>query len=130
MGFRPKSRVYKITWPYGHDLHGFEVQCRALRLGELLDMAAKASTAKETPEEMGTLVDDFAALITDWNREDDDGNPVPVSADGLRTLEASDFFDLLEAYLNAGGMSVPDPLPGSSPTGDRSPVQLPPMDEL
>lgn len=129
MGFRPKNRQYKLTWEYGHDLYGFEVTARAMRLGELLRMGGMAEEAKESAGNVEHLVDEFASVLVSWNRESEDGTPVPATAEGVRQLEDWEFFSLLDAYISAG-TGVSDPLPAGSPSGGMSPAQLPPMDDL
>lgn len=129
MGFRPKNRTYKLTWEYGHDLYGLEVTARAMRLGELLRLGGMADEAKANASSVGELVDQFAKVLVEWNREDESGAPISADAVGIRQLEDWEFFEVLSAYIGAG-TGVSDPLPGGSPSGGPSPVQLPPMDEL
>lgn len=129
MGFRPKNKVYRLIWAEDHDLHGFEVQARAMRLGEMLSMVSVVAAAKDEVGDFEGLVDQFAKVLVSWNWEDEGGDPVPATAEGLRTLETPDFFALLDAYINAG-VGVSGPLPNGSPSGRPSPAELPPMDEL
>lgn len=129
MGFRPKNRTYKLSWEYGHDLHGLEVTARAMRLGELLRLGGMADEAKANAGSVGELVDQFAGVLVEWNREDETGAPIPADATGVRHLEDWEFFEVLNAYINAG-IGVSGPLSDGSPSGRPSPVQLPPMDEL
>lgn len=130
MGFRPKNRVYKLTWPYGHDLYGFEVTARAMRLGEILRLGGMAQQAKDDPATVERLVDEFAGVLVEWNREDENGHPVPADPTGLRQLEDWEFFEVLDGYVSAG-TGVADPLAGGSPSGGRgASADTPPMDDL
>lgn len=129
MGFRPKNRVYRLVWEPDHDLHGFEVTARGLRLGELLNLGAMAESAKDSAEEMTELVKRFADVLVDWNREDAAGAPVPANADGLMQLEDWEFFGLLDAYISAG-TNVSADLGKGSLNGGLSPAAPPPMDDL
>jgi hypothetical protein len=60
-------------------------------------------------------------LIMSWNREDDDGEPLPVSMVGVRELELWEFQGIMDAYLEAGGVRLEDPLSEDSKSGEQSP---------
>lgn len=129
VGYRAKNKVYRLTWEPGHDLHGFEVQARAMRLGEMLHVASMAAAMKDDASDIEKLIGTFSQVLMSWNREDEDGTPIPANAEALRDMETGEFFALLDAYINAG-VGVPDPLPAGSRSGGPFQVELPPMDEL
>lgn len=147
MGYRPPPTTIGLQWAEGHRLHGLEVYARGLRLGKMLDLAemyVNSGISKKDDEDDLTsediemlksifrlLVgnDDVAGpdvpfkpgLIESWNREDDNGDPLPVSMAGIRELEMWEFQAIMDAYLEAGGVKLEDPLSEDSKSGEQSP---------
>jgi hypothetical protein len=96
------------------------VKVLAGTLGQLLGLQ-RLSGEDLTPDQLDDLFGAFAELLKEWNVEDDDGQPVPTSVDGLKSLPpdlANDIVSTAAAVL-AG---VPDPLPEGSADGKPSAV--------
>lgn len=148
MGYRPPPTTIGLQWAEGHRLHGLEVYARGLRLGKMLDLAEmyvnsgfskRGDDDDMTAEDIELMKsifrllvgnDDVATpgtpeykpgLIESWNREDDNGNPLPVSMTGVRELEMWEFQGIMDAYLEAGGVKLDDPLSEDSKSGEQSP---------
>lgn len=147
MGFRPPPTAIGLQWAEGHRLHGLEVYARGLRLGKMLDLAEmyvnSGFTKRNDDDDMtaediemmksifrllvgnddvvGPDVPFKPGLIESWNREADDGSPLPVSMVGVRELEMWEFQGIMDAYLEAGGVKLDDPLSQDSKSGEQSP---------
>jgi len=57
--------------------------------------------------------------LVEWNLEDDDGNPIPATVEGIETLPL-DFVLLMVREWSARIGEVPDPLDGTSNDGVTS----------
>jgi hypothetical protein len=146
MGYRPPQSTYKIEWAEDHQLHGLVIMARGLRLGKMLDMAelyvSSGLGGKDDdelrPEDIEMMKVIFRLLvgnddqpdkphtpgvIMSWNREDDSGEVLPVSMDGIRELEMWEFQGIMDAYLQLGGVKLDDPL--SEPSKNGKPSQEP-----
>ena len=150
MGYRPPRTNYLLQWAEDHRLHGLVVEAKSLRLGAMLDMASmyvdsgiggREDDSDLSAEDIQMMLAMFRMLvgnddepgvgtldgppfkpgvIISWNREDDNGDPVPVSMKGIRELELFEFQEIMEGYLQAGGAKLEDPLSDGSPNGKRS----------
>lgn len=120
MGF--KRKLYTVTWPEGHELHGLEVTTKGvsieklvelMRLGQELsrstDIDAKTRAASE-------MLAGFAARLVAWNLEEDDGTPVPATAEGVADQDMQLMTELIMGWMDAVS-SVDTPLPQPSPNG-------------
>lgn len=101
-GFRPPKRTATLTFEEGHDYHGAEVSVRLdvpMSVVFEFDSLSPADGMRRFGDE----------ILIDWNIEDDDGNPVPATADGLLS-QSSDFgLALLDAWKESAA-GVPTPL--------------------
>jgi hypothetical protein len=125
MGYRPKRKIYQLDFA-GTDYEGLEASMRAPTVGEELEFEALRSKDGGARE----LFDLLTRLLVSWNVDDDQGQPVPTTFEGICTQEGS----MVLAILNAGQQAasgVPDPLSQSSPSGEPSPeVYAIPMEPL
>lgn len=149
MGFRPPPTNIQLGWAEDHKLHGLQVQARGLRLGHMLDLATlyvesgiagKEDESQLTAEDLVLMLTMFRLLVGNddeagpdvpfkpglilwWNRDGDDGEPLPVSMAGIRELELWEFQGIMEGYLEAGGVKLEDPLSEDSKSGKQSEEQ-------
>jgi hypothetical protein len=131
VGFTPPTSIYTLDFPEGDELHGLTVEAKSVSVGVFLRLARLQDTASEGGIEALAAVDElFAAFgrsLRSWDLQDDDGQDVPATADGLRTLELRHAMAVIAAWM--GGMSqAPAPLAETSPGGGPSAVELPPME--
>jgi len=131
VGFTPPSTVYTLDFPEGDELHGLTVTAKSVSVGTFLRLARLQDTAGGSGVEaiaaVDGLFDAFGKSLREWDLQDDDGQPVPATADGLRTLELRHAMSVIAAWM--GGMAqVPAPLAETSPAGGPSEVALPPME--
>lgn len=149
MGYRPPPTNIRLEWAEDHRMHGFEVMARGLRLGAMLDLAAlyvdsglggKESGEDLTAQDLEMMKAMFRllvgnddqtpigspnykqGLIIEWNRDGDDGQPLPISMTGIRELELWEFQGIMDGYLQAGGVKLDDPLSEDSGNGSQFPA--------
>lgn len=128
MTYKVKRTVYKLTFA-DPEYEGMEVRVRAMSMADRIhaafdlawdvddDLVARRTKQRELHEM-------FAAHIVDWNltEEDDEETPVPVTLDGLLSLEP-DFLGTLVGVWQMGRVAVPAPLVNDSSGGEISPVE-------
>jgi hypothetical protein len=125
MGFTPKSTVYLLQFE-GEDLAGLEVRMRAAKLGVLfigpeafaVDERMQAGE-KPTAADLEAVTFEFRSLadhLVSWNLDDDGGNPVPATLEGLKTLEVPLVARITKAWQSAM-KEVPAPLSKRSSNG-------------
>lgn len=114
MGFKV-GRVFKLEFE-GTDAAGAVVKVRSTSIGRLLDLGA--TTRREDAEFLGEH-------LVEWDLEYDDDKPVPLTVDGLLSLEEPFMYLIYTEWLRATrGMSVPfdrrsadgEPSPAADPT--------------
>jgi hypothetical protein len=120
MGRRLKAKTITLRFSGDSDLDGLEATFRRPKMNELMALTEAETNAESTAEKVKLTIDLFGALLTEWNQEDEDGNPLPASAEGLGHLDDEEFGELLSSYTNVTG-GVPDPLEQGSSNGSRSP---------
>jgi hypothetical protein len=124
MGYKPKRKIITLDFE-GTKHDGLEVTMRGLTVGEELeldDLRGKEGIGRRIFEMM-------AGLLHEWNVEDDQGQPVPATFEGVCTQDATFIQEILDA-LQGSQSEVSDPLPQSSPSGEPSPVASIPMEPL
>jgi hypothetical protein len=144
MGFKPPRRVYLLDFT-DTDLDGLEVYARGMSVGALLDtgegldaianmpdpaeleklpQAEQARRAAPLMRRSTALYEVFAQHLVSWNYEDEHGQPVPATLDGLRTLDQAHAQAIIRAWREAVA-AVP---PASSPTSNAgAPSEVPPL---
>ncbi|MDN3244165.1 hypothetical protein [Streptomyces sp. ZSW22] len=124
MGYRPKRRIFRLDFS-GTDWEGLEVSMRGLTVGEELELGDLRGQQGGGTRWFEILT----GLLVEWNVEDDQGNPVPTTFDGVRTQDSAMVMAILDA-LQTAASGVSDPLPQTSPGGEPSPAVPIPMAPL
>ena len=124
MGFRPPRKIYTLDFT-GTDYEGLEVRMRGMTVGEELDHDSRKGENGFAHYMFNLL----AELLVDWNVEDDRGQPVPPTFEGVCSQSGDMVSKIIEALRNANS-EVSDPLPQTSPTGGPTPVVSIPMAPL
>jgi hypothetical protein len=140
MGYEPPTTGTRLDFT-GTAHEGLEVTVDEVPLGTTLsltqqwDKVAAAQAAPEDPEAMlaalpavAVLVEGFAAALESWNVTRK-GQPVPATAEGLRSLGTTFAIEIIGAWMT-GTVSAPPPLPGNSESGGTSPEELAAMAAL
>ena len=111
MGFR-MGRTFELSFE-GTDLDGAEVRFRSASIGQLEEyLTYDGGVAGEAEIVAGFLIS--------WNLEDENGEPLPATADGLLTLEEPAYKLILREWLKAT-RGVTAPLDRRSSDGSSSP---------
>lgn len=121
MGYRPKRRIYNLNFA-GTDYEGLEVTARGMTVGEELELDGVDLSAD-------LIVKALVQRLDSWNVEDDHGQPVPTTFEGVCTQDSAMILAILNAVRQANS-GVPDPLPQPSPSGETSPAPPIPMAPL
>ncbi|MEU3161779.1 hypothetical protein ABZ753_30905 [Streptomyces griseoincarnatus] len=124
MGYRPKRRVFQLDFT-GTDYEGLEASMRAPTVGEELEFT-KLRNKEDSGQELFTFL---TRLLVSWNVEDDNGQPVPCTFEGVCSQDGAMVLAILDAGQTAAS-GVPAPLPQSSPDGEPSPEASIPMAPL
>ena len=122
MGFNASPRAVRIQFAPEHQYHGAEARIRHMSLGEW-------EAVIESDED--NALAEFGKRLVSWNLTDDDDQPIPATAEGLRQVDTSLVTALKNAWLQSiAGVHDADPLPQSSPSGEPSLVESVPMEAL
>lgn len=113
MGF--KRATLRLTWPADSEFHGQEVECIRPTVGELTTVRM-ASDAQDFDQTFKTM----AEALLSWNIDHPrTGEPLPANIEGLKTLDAVQFFTILNAWMEAT-TTVSPPLAERSNSTDMS----------
>ena len=121
MGYRPKRRVYALDFT-GTEYEGLQASVRGMTVAEELELDGVDMDAD-------LIVKTLVKRLVSWNVEDDQGQPVPTTYEGVCTQDVAMILAMLDAVRKANS-GVSDPLPQSSPSGEPSPVASIPMEPL
>lgn len=134
MGYRKQKKVFVLTFE-DPELEGLEVRATGLSVGKMismLDLARLSNGNKLTSdavEDIDKLFRTFAQALVSWNLEDDAGQPVPATYEGLMSQDLDFVMALAMAWMD-GMVGTPGPLDGNSSGGERSEVPPMPMETL
>lgn len=128
MGYKAGVRTITIQFAEGHQYYGAEARVRGMTLGEY--WAATGLDGGEG-EDTAASMDRFSQRLVSWNLEDDDGKPIPATAEGMQSADQGLIRSLQSAWLQALiGVHDADPLPETSTSGEPSLVESVPMEAL
>lgn len=128
-----------LKWSPEHELHGLEVVMRRQPFGQVInDWMAEGEgkapwddlTPKQRAERSTEAAEDLVAQIISWNFGDDDGNPVPVSVDGLLGECDSVMINQMQLAYSEATTRMPPPLSLSSDDGPPGEWDLPAQETL
>lgn len=128
-GFRPGRKVYRLVFEDGHPLAGLVVRARSASTAQFLEITDLADAAAFGTEQIKQMMRQFAEVLLSWNLEDEDGEPVPATFEGLRSQEFELVNTVIMKWMDAvAGVSPPLDQPASG--GPLSPVVSLPMAPL
>jgi hypothetical protein len=128
MGYKPPKTVYKLD--FSETEHpGLEVTIRSGSIEKLLDLQDLAERDDLAVAEVKEMFTQFAAMLVEWNVEDDDDKPVPTTYAGVATQEP-EFIKAIITAWQANTTQAPPPLPGGSQRGSAPPEASLPMEAL
>lgn len=126
MGYRPKKKVYTLAFE-DEEYDGLEVKVRGLNTGQLLDIDTARADGGDTA--IVAMLNLLAEQLVEWNIEDDDEHPVPTSFEGVRSLDMSLNWAIIDAWQSAVA-GVPAPLDDASTSTELSLVASIPTETL
>lgn len=133
MGFVKKSTIYKLVFE-DPDLEGLVVRAKGVSIERFLAIATLSdgvdpSDPVEGLRQLDDLFKVFAAVLVDWNLEEEDGTVTPATLDGIRSLEIEFFLSIFDAWMTAIA-TVSGPLHKSSSAGSGQMELSLPMEAL
>jgi hypothetical protein len=132
MGFKPKRKLYKLTWAADTDYDGMEVTMTSIPTGTILELEELTTRSDAAKADSGTfrrLLEVLGSAMLSWNVETDDGEPIPAGQEGLKTQDADLIMAIIAAWTSAMS-GVPAPLDGRSTSGGSFPEANLPMAPL
>lgn len=121
-GFRNR-RSYLLEWDADSPYHGLQVRTRPASLGAMVNLETRRGEDLSLLEVFRPL----AEHLVWWNLEDDDGNPVPPTLEGMLTQDSEMVGNIMRAWQRAV-VGVSDPKEPKSSGGSPSPEVSIPMD--
>lgn len=115
MGYRrpPIKLVFEAA-----ELEGLEVRARRLSVSEL-DQLINMPDHLTRPERDNIAFEVLLAVLKGWNLEDEQGQPVPLTMDGLRSTDRALVNSIADELITASTRVAP-PLPRRSDDGSPS----------
>lgn len=128
-GYRHVPKTYKLTF---EDYPGLVIETKSVSTGRLMklmrmavrlqdkDVSDASGLTEEDTEAVDALFSGFAQALVSWNLEDEDGNPVPTTKEGVYEQD----FDLILSLINDWIEAVSG-TPGDLGKGSNSGLRFP-----
>lgn len=136
-GYRPNRRVFVLRFE-DDDYAGLVVKARSVKLGAFLGVASlvnldPGNVSAADVDRFTDLFREFAAALVEWNLEDEDtGQPVPATLEGIQTQDTDFVMPIIKAWFDAiAGVSAPlgrtssDGPPSAAPPLPMEPLSAP-----
>lgn len=130
MGYRREPKLYRLRFE-DPSMEGFECLCRSVsieRFMALTGLAGGTDLARQAEGAM-EMFGIFAEALVSWNLEDEDGEKVPATLEGVRAQDLDFMLPIIVAWQEAIAAVAP-PLPSSSNGGATSLERSIPMAPL
>jgi hypothetical protein len=115
------------------DLAGLVIRVRAVSVGALQELLTKLDELSNM-EAMPYIARSLADHLIGWNIDDENGDPVPATYEGILSLDPAELAEIGRAWMQSvsGAVPVDSPLGESSPSGVPSAGEEPalPMESL
>lgn len=119
MGYQRPVLKLKFDDP---EMTGFEMVVKRPGFGRLEQVIDK-------DRDLDIQIEVLSECIISWNLEDDKGNPVPTTLEGLKSQDQPFLLAIVTAWLKQA-ITVSDDLGKDSPSGDALPEVPIPMEPL
>jgi hypothetical protein len=131
--YRPNRRIFVLTFE-DEDYDGLVVKARSVKLGSFLQVANllkldPQNVQPEDVEKFAELFEQFADALVEWNLEDDDGQEVPATLEGVQRQDVDFIMPIIKAWFE-GIAGIASPLGTSSSNGQPSAPPPLPMEPL
>lgn len=124
MGSRRNPTVYKLVFGEDTEYAGLELAMRSVTIGEMARFRGMGTSETEG-EAQEKLCDLISSRLISWNREEEDGTPVPATREGLEGEELDFLYVVIDKW-NQAIRGVAAPLESGSNDGGTSPeVNIP-----
>jgi hypothetical protein len=125
VGYRAPVKAYRLKFA-DEDMAGLEVTARSLPIGEFLKLSDLAGLAQDDPAAMSKGATEtfrvLAGALMSWNLEDEQGQPVPATYEGIVSQDLDFVMKIVNAWMSAM-TDVAPPLPGGSSGGVPSALE-------
>ncbi|MFF4479448.1 hypothetical protein ACFY1A_20850 [Streptomyces sp. NPDC001520] len=126
MGFHFKPKNIQLVFDDTTDYAGFECTIRGMNLGEYMEVIRLDEV---TNGALDSQVKRFADSLISWNLEDEQGNPIPATAEQVFQQDMDFMLHVAAKWMDAvHGVSAP--LEQTSPDGEQSVAASIPMATL
>lgn len=118
MGYRrpPLRLVFEAP-----EFEGLEVRARRYTIGELERIWTMPDDLPRV-ERDAVALEVFLAVVSSWNLEGEDGEPVPLTPQGVRSTDRGLVDTIISEVMNASTVVAPPlrrPSDGGSPSGEE-----------
>ncbi len=119
MGFVRKRKLYQLDFT-GTSLEGLAVSIRGMSVAEALSLAdlGEMQAGDVEAEKVREVFEFVVSKIESWNLTDEQGFPVPPSAEEIMSWDAGEAFAAIAAW-QASVMDAPAPLERRSNGGSK-----------
>jgi len=109
-----RKRTFKLKFA-DEEMDGLEVRARSASMERYLEIAQIQDAIDEADSPSAAEYDvirrlgaQLAEHLVDWNLQEEDGTPVPCTADGLMSQDMLFVYAIVEAWMEAAaGVSAP-----------------------
>lgn len=131
MGYRPKRKTYRLRFA-DPEMKGLVVEASSVPVGtfkDIIKLLGTIETTEDDAEAVARLFEMFADALVTWNLEDDSGEPVPTTVEGIDSQDFDFMLAVIMSWVSSVG-DVPAPLEQTSNGGGPSLVASLPMEPL
>ncbi|MFH8336969.1 hypothetical protein [Streptomyces sp. AM6-12] len=126
MGCKRVPKHYRLKFVDG-DYEGLEVTMRSVSIGEM--RTAQGGGEGSGKDDFDGIFDLVASHMVSWNREDENGQALPPTAESLEDESPALIHLIIDQWTSAvAGVSAPLEQPSNS--GGSAPVESIPMEAL
>jgi hypothetical protein len=118
MGYRKVPTIHTLDKVGEED--GLVVRLKSIKFGKLRKLMRLTDADETADEALGEIFDLMLENIVSWNLEDEQGTPVPLTAEGLEDQETDLIMDIIEAWIEKMTGSG-ESLGKDSPSGESFP---------
>ena len=132
MGYKRGPRIYKLIFD-DPEYEGLEVRASSLTIRKLREIVNLRGLDSNNPHEANKASDrmfsTFADCLISWNLEDELGNPVPATLEGIENQETDFIMPIIGVWMDTI-TGATGPLDQTSSDGELFPVGSIPMETL
>lgn len=116
--YREQRQIYKLIFP---DMDGLEIRVKSIPIGKLkklMNADLENITEREAVGSADEMFTEFSKALVEWNLDDEDGNPVPPTLEGIEGRDIDFMMKIISIWLETvSGVPKGSPLAPSSNAG-------------